>query len=218
MVWGLGRAGGKRWNFGRACGEAGGPERSGAPALIEVLFRNGLGLSGIEPGALIEVVGEGFLGDLLSFPTRVPDMELGLGRSSGGMDEGGRSGLADVGQDQGDGFRLGEDRDERERRLTGWADEGKDLIDPSQQGRPPGGSGRGDIGCFRCWQLGLGGGRRDLWFGRRETVEAGDLSGQRVVLLGPGRDQRPQGRVGGEDPVVTVAVDAGMWEDFGEPV
>jgi hypothetical protein len=33
-----------------------------------------------------------------------------------------------VGQDQGDGFRLGEDRNERERRLTGWADEGKDLL------------------------------------------------------------------------------------------
>jgi hypothetical protein len=89
-----------------------GAERSIPPALIEVLFRHWLGLSGIEPGALIEVVGEGFLGDLLSFPTRVPDTELGLGRSSGGMDEGGRSGLAYVGQDLGDGFRLGEDREE----------------------------------------------------------------------------------------------------------
>ena len=167
---------------------------------------------------MIEVVGEGFPGGLDCLPTAGPHGELGLGRSSGGMDEGGRSGLTDVGQDLGDGFRVGEDRDEREGRLAGGTDQRKDLVDPSQQGRPPGGSGRGDIGCFRCWQLGLGGGRRDLWFGRRETVETGDLSGQRVVLLGPGGDQRPQGRVGGEDPVVAVAVDAGRREDFGEPV
>jgi hypothetical protein len=66
-----------------------GPERSGSPALIEVVVRDRLGLSGIEGGRLVEVVREGLLGDLLSFPTRVPDTELGLGRSSGGMDEGG---------------------------------------------------------------------------------------------------------------------------------
>ena len=96
------------------------------------------------------------------------------------MDQRGRSGLADVGQDLGDGLGLGQERDEGEGRLAGGTDQREDLIDPSQQGRPPGGSGRGDIGCFRCWQLGLGGGRRDLWFGRPETVEAGDLGGEGV--------------------------------------
>ena len=44
------------------------------------------------------------------------------------------------------------------------------------------------------------------------------LSGEGVVLLGPGRDQRPQGSVGGEDPVVAVTVDAGRREDLGEAV
>jgi hypothetical protein len=66
--------------------------------------------------------------------------------------------------------------------------------------------------------LGLGGGRRDLWFGRRETVEAGDLGGQGVILLGPGGDQRPQGSIGGKDAVVAVSVDAGWREYLGQAV
>ena len=59
------------WVFGRAfgeAGEAGGPERLAVPALIEVVFRNGLGHSRIELRALIEVVGEGFLGGLFCNP------------------------------------------------------------------------------------------------------------------------------------------------------
>ena len=36
-----------------------------ALALVEVIVGNGLRLGGIELGALIEVVGEGFLGDLI---------------------------------------------------------------------------------------------------------------------------------------------------------
>jgi hypothetical protein len=47
------------------------PEGSGAPGLIEVVFWNGLGFGGIERGALVEVVGEGFLGDLVCFPFQV---------------------------------------------------------------------------------------------------------------------------------------------------
>ena len=54
---GKGRWGGVSWggrgrlgHSGRASGGAGEPERSGAPALIEVVFRNGLGVGGIEPG------------------------------------------------------------------------------------------------------------------------------------------------------------------------
>ena len=58
-----------------AMGGAEGPERSGLPALIEIVFRNGLGLGGVEFGALVEVVGEGFLGDLVCFPTGGLDEE-----------------------------------------------------------------------------------------------------------------------------------------------
>jgi hypothetical protein len=95
---------------------------------------------------LVEVVREGLLGDLLSFPTRVPDTELGLGRPPGGMDERGRCRLTDMGEDLGNRFRVDEERDERERRLTGWADEGKDLVDSRQEGGPSGRPGRGGVG------------------------------------------------------------------------
>ena len=44
------------------------------------------------------------------------------------------------------------------------------------------------------------------------------LSGQGVILLGPGRDQRPQRSVGGEDPMVAVAMDAGWGEDLGQAI
>jgi hypothetical protein len=46
----------------------------------------------------------------------------------------------------------------------------------------------------------------------------GELSGEGVVLVGPFGDEGPQGSVGGEDAVVTVAVDAGWREDLGESV
>jgi hypothetical protein len=49
-------------------------------------------------------------------------------------------------------------------------------------------------------------------------IGARDLSDEGIVLLGPGRDQRPQRSVGGEDPVVAVAVDAGRGEDRGQAV
>ena len=42
----------------------GGDPRLFSPALIEVVFGKGLGLSGIELRSLIEVVREGLLGDL----------------------------------------------------------------------------------------------------------------------------------------------------------
>ena len=63
------------------------PEGSGVLALIEVVFRNGLGIGGIEVGGLVEVVGEESLGDLVVFPTAGPHGELGLGWSPGGMEE-----------------------------------------------------------------------------------------------------------------------------------
>jgi hypothetical protein len=55
------------------------PERSGLPALIEVVFWNGFGLCGIELRALVEVVGEESLGELVVFPT-----VGGVGKGRGG--------------------------------------------------------------------------------------------------------------------------------------
>ena len=76
----------------RACGGTGGPQGSCTAALVEVVFRNRLGVGGIELGGLVEVVGEGFLGGLVCFPTAGPHGfhgEFSLGRSPGGVDEGG---------------------------------------------------------------------------------------------------------------------------------
>lgn len=87
----------------------------------------------------------------------------------------GRSGLANVGQDQGDGFRIGDERDEREGRLAGGTDQREDFIDPGQEGGPPGGSGGGGIRCLPVRHLWLG--SRDLGGGRGENIETGDLSG-----------------------------------------
>ena len=136
--------------------EGPGPERSGVRALIEIVVRNGFPLSWIERGRLVEVVGEGFLGGLLCFPTDDPHAEIGLRRSPGGMGEWGQGGLADMGQDLCDGLRLGEERDECEGCLAGWADEGEDLIDPGQQSGPLGWTGGGCIRCLPCGPLWLG--------------------------------------------------------------
>ena len=76
----------------------------------ELVFGDGLGLGGIEVRGLVEVVGEGILGDLvvfrLVFGLAGAHGELGLGRPSGWMEEWGRGGLADMGQDSGDGFGI----------------------------------------------------------------------------------------------------------------
>ena len=49
-----------------------------------------------------------------------------------GWISGGGGGLADVGQDLCDGLRVGEERDERERRLAGWTNRREDFIGPGQ--------------------------------------------------------------------------------------
>jgi len=90
--WGFGCGGGELGESWRACGGAGGPEGSSLPALIEVVFRKGLGVGGIEPGGLVEVVEEESLGGLVVFPTVGPHIELGLGWSPGGMGERGEVG------------------------------------------------------------------------------------------------------------------------------
>ena len=128
----------------------------------------------------------------------------------------GRGGLTDMGEDLGSRLRIRQERDEREGRLAGGTDEGKHFIDPGQQDGPPGGRGRGGIGCLKIGLLWLGRrGRRFLWKG---GMWAEGLSGQGVILLGPGGDKRPQRSVGGEYPMVAVAMDAGWGEDFGQAV
>ena len=93
---GRGGGGAEAWSWwaraGRACGGTGESEGSGLPGLIEVIFRDRLGVGGIERGGLVEVVGEGCLGGLVVVPPVGPDEsrgELSLGRSPGGVDEGG---------------------------------------------------------------------------------------------------------------------------------
>jgi len=44
------------------------------------------------------------------------------------------------------------------------------------------------------------------------------LSGEGIVLASSLGDERPQERIGGEDPMVTVAMDAGWGEDLGQAV
>ena len=194
-------------------GGADGPQGSGVPALVEVVFGNGLGLSGIELRALVEVVGEGFLGGLFCFPTGARHVELGLGWPPGWMKERGRRGLPDMGQDLCDGLRLGEERDECEGCLAGWADEGEDLVDASQEGGPLGRTGGGGIRCPPFCPLWLG--RWDRVGFREGKPGTRGLSREGIILLGPGGDQRPQGRIGCEDPVVAVAVDSGRGKDGG---
>ena len=79
-VWGLGV-------WGRTFGGTGGRRGSILSGLIEVVFRNGLGLGGGESGCLIEVVREGVLCGLYCVSTCGLHVELSLGRSPGGMDE-----------------------------------------------------------------------------------------------------------------------------------
>jgi len=111
---------------------------------------------------------------------------------------------------------AGEQRDEGEGSAAGRTDQGKHLIDPCQQSSPPGRSGGTGVGWLGCWDLWVGRrGRRGQ--GEREILD-GHLIGEGVVLAGPFGDQGPQGRVGGEDPVVPVAVDPGRREDLGEAI
>ena len=44
------------------------------------------------------------------------------------------------------------------------------------------------------------------------------LGGSSVILLGPGRDEGPQGGVGCEDAVIPVAMNPGRGEKGGQPI
>jgi hypothetical protein len=100
--------------------------------LVVVVVGDGLRVGGIEFGRLIEVVRGKSLEDLVVLWLLTAHVELGLGWAPGGMNQRRRGGLADVGEDSGDGLGLGEERDEGEGCLADGADQGKHLIDPCQ--------------------------------------------------------------------------------------
>ena len=77
---------------------AGGRERSGAPGLLDVVFRKGLGLGGIECGGLVKVVGDKLLSGLVGFRRARAHVEFGLGWTPGHPDQGWRDRLADMGE------------------------------------------------------------------------------------------------------------------------
>jgi hypothetical protein len=66
---GCGTAGTVWWVSGRTSDGAEGSVGASLPAVVEIVFRNGLGVGGIEPGALVEAVGVRFLSDIFIFPT-----------------------------------------------------------------------------------------------------------------------------------------------------
>ena len=117
-------------------------------------------------------------------------------------------------QNPGDGLGVGQERDEGEGFLAGGTDQGEDLVDPSQKSGPLGGTEGGGIRCPRLCGLGLGSRGRGFW--RKRKRWTGSLSGQGILLPGPGRDERSQGRIGGEDAMVAVAMDSGWGEDRGQ--
>jgi hypothetical protein len=89
---------------------------------------------------LIEVVGEALLGGLLRFPATEAHLQFSLRWSPGGMNQRRGGGLADVGENSGDGLRLGEERDEGEGGATGGAGQREGLVDSGQKSGPRGGS------------------------------------------------------------------------------
>ena len=106
------------------------------PGLVEVVFGSGLRLGGIELSGLIEVIWRGPPGDL--FRVGATEIEFSLGRPPGGVEERWRGGLADVGEDLGNGHGVGQNRseaelaegkrDEGEGGTAGWADQREDPI------------------------------------------------------------------------------------------
>ena len=137
------------------------------PGLVEVVFGSGLRLGEIELSGLIEVIWRGSPGDL--FRVGATEIEFSLGRPPGGVEERWRGGLADVGEDLGNGHGVGQNRseaefaegkrDEGEGGTAGWADQREDPIRSWPGGPPTWRTGRslrpGFLG--RAYQVGEGG-------------------------------------------------------------
>ena len=84
------------------------PHWAGKSRHIPAFLPEKYGRSCILP--VIEVVWEGFLGDLVLFRPASAHGELGLGWSPGGMEKRGGGRLADVGEDLGDRLEIVENR------------------------------------------------------------------------------------------------------------
>jgi len=206
--------------------QAGPPEGVGqsgelpVPALVEVVVRDELGVGGVVLGGLVDAVGDRGRVHLFTplAGMELAEIELSLGRPPGGMNERRRGGLTDVGEDAGDGLRLSEERDEREGGPAGGANQREDLVDSGQKGGPRGGSGGAWVGWLGFRVPGFGRrGRRGQGRWERE-IRNGILDGVGMVLVGPSRDEGPQGGIGYEDPVVAVAMNPGRGKDGGETV
>ena len=121
------------------------------PGLVEVVvLGDGFGLGGVELGGLVDEVGDRGRVHLFTplLGMELVEVEFSLGRSPGGMNQGRRGGLTDVGEDLCDGHGIGEKRDECEGGATGGADQREDLVDSGQKGGPRGGSAAACVGCL----------------------------------------------------------------------
>ena len=102
----------RTWGFGAGLRRTGGLRRLSASSLVEMIWRDGLRVGGIELRGLVEVDRKGILVELVGVPALVAHVEFGLGRPPGWTEEGGCGRLTDVGQDLGNGFGIGQERDE----------------------------------------------------------------------------------------------------------
>ena len=89
--------------------------------LIELVFRNGFGVGGIESEGLIEP-------------------EVGLGWGTGGTQEGRPAGKIEVGEDGANGNGIGDEGDDTHGSTARRAHERKDIIDASDEASPSRGS------------------------------------------------------------------------------
>ena len=104
--------------------------------LIELEFRKGLRISGIESGRLIE-------------------SELGLGWAAGGSQERRPTGKIEADEDRADGRWIGDEGDDTHGSAARGADEREDIIDASDKGGPSRGSTAAWGGSVRRTRRGL---------------------------------------------------------------
>lgn len=104
--------------------------------LIELVFRNGFGVGGIESEGLIEP-------------------EVGLGWGTGGTQERRPAGKIEVGEDGANGNGNGDEGDDAHRSTTRRANERQDIIDASDKRGPSRGSTAAWGGSVRRTRGGL---------------------------------------------------------------
>ena len=134
----------------------------------------------------------------------------GGGRSAGGGEPRRGVGQVEVAEDGANGLGVGEEGEDAHVRAALGAAEGEDLVDAGEELGPAGaGAGAGE-GCGGLL-VGLYGGllagsSRGAFFG----------IGRAGVVAAEDDDRGPEPCVGGEDAVVSVAVDPGRGDQTGE--